>query len=242
MSLSDIVLSSDVTQCNQVACVLMARWKPDAVGRLQEAAMELYREPGYDKVTVAEIAARAGLTPRTFFRYFPDKREVLFFGTEKLEASVASGVMAAPGGTPAIEAVATALAPVARLSDEDPSHADFARQRHAVIQANVELRERERSKQASLASAMVAALRRRGVTESAARLAAEAGLAAFTVGFERWIDDPARRKMGTHVREAMRGLASVVRGSVVLDHATTPQGTAAVEASRKKSKAKQRRR
>ncbi len=194
----------------------MARWYPDAVGRLQEAAMELYREPGYDKVTVAELAARAGLTRRTFFRYFPDKREVLFFGTEKLEALATEGVMAAPEGTPALEAVATALAPVAQLSDGDPAHADFVRQRHAVIQANAELRERELSKHDSLASAMAAALRSRGVAEPAARLAAEAGLTAFTVGFQRWIDDPARRRMGTHVREAMRGLASVVVGSVVL--------------------------
>ena len=219
----------------------MARWYPDAVGRLQEAAMELYRDPGYDKVTVAEIAARAGLTRRTFFRYFSDKREVLFFGTEKLEALVTEGVMAAPEGTPAIEAVAAALAPVAQRSDEDPVHAEFARQRHAVIQANAELRERELSKHASLASAMVAALRRRGVAEPAARLAAEAGLAAFTVGFERWIHDPARRKMRAHVREATRGLSSVVSGSVVLKQMPTHESTA-VEGSRNKTGPERRRR
>ena len=220
----------------------MARWGPNAARRLQEAAMELYREPGYHAVTVAEIAARAGLTRRTFFRYFPDKREVLFFGTEKLAALVTEGVMAAPPGTPAIEAVATALAPVAQLSDEDPTHAAFARQRHAVIQANAELRERELSKHASLASAIAAALRYRGVTEPAARLAAEAGLAAFTVGFEQWIGDPERRPMGTHVREAMRGLGSVVVGSVVLKQVATRGRTTAVETSRKTTTAKRRRR
>jgi len=204
--------------------------------------MELYREPGYDKVTVDEVAARAGLTRRTFFRYFPDKREVLFFGTEKLEASIAEGVMAAPEGTTAIEAVAMALAPVAQLSDEDLAHADFARQRHAVIQANAELRERELSKHASLASAMAAALRCRGVTEPAAKLAAEAGLAAFTVGFEQWIEDPARRRMGTHVREAMRRLEAVVLGSVALGSAVSERGPTPVEASRNTTSAKRRRR
>ena len=203
--------------------------------------MELYRKPGYDKVTVAEIAARAGLTRRTFFRYFPDKREVLFFGTEKLEGLVSEGVLAAAEGTPALEAVATALSPVARLSDEDPAHADFARQRHAVIQANDELRERELSKHASLASAIAAALRYRGVTAPAARLAAEAGLAAFTVGFEQWIDDPKRRSMGNHVREAMRGLGSVVVGSVVLKQATRGRATA-IEATQKRTSAKRGRR
>jgi AcrR family transcriptional regulator len=220
---------------------VVARWKPNAVGRLQEAAIELYREPGYDEVTVAEIAARAGLTPRTFFRHFPDKREVLFFGAEKHEAFIAEGVMAAPEQTHALEAVATALAAVAKISDEDPAHAAFVRQRHAVIQAYAELRERELSKYASLASAMAAALRRRGVAELAARLAAEVGLAAFKVGFERWFDDPKRRKMGDHLRDAMGGLGSVVLGPVLLDQ-VAPRGKAsAVAASRKMTRAKRRR-
>ncbi len=197
----------------------MARWEPDAVGRLRQAAMELYREPGYDKVTVAEIAAHAGLTPRTFFRHFADKREVLFFGTDEVEALVVEGIMTAAEGTPALEVVATALTPIAKLNDEDPVHADYARQRHLVIQAYGELRERELGKHASLASAISTALRSRGVAGPAAKLAAETGLAAFTVGFERWIDDPKRRGMRAHVREAMRELGSVVRGSVVLGHA-----------------------
>ena len=214
----------------------MARWHPNAVERLQAAAMELYREPGYDKVTVAEIAARAGLTRRTFFRYFPDKREVLFFGTEKLEALVSEGIMTAPKATPALEAVAMALAPVAQLSDEDPVHADFARRRHAVIQANAELRERELGKHASLASVMAAALGRRGVTEPTAKLAAEAGLAAFKVGFELWVDDRGRRKMATHILHAMRGLRSVVLEEIAISRRTT-----AVAGSRKTTRAKRRR-
>ena len=211
----------------------MARWEPDAVGRLQAAAVELYREPGYDKVTVAELAARASLTPRTFFRYFSDKREVLFFGAEKLETLVEEGVLAAPGGTSALEAVAAALAPIARRSDEDPVIADYVRQRHDLIRTYAELRERELAKHASLAAATAAALRRRGVSEPEASLAAEAGLAAFTVGFERWADDPRRRKMGHHVREAMRGLEAVVLGSAVLEEAATGGRTSPVESSRK---------
>lgn len=197
--------------------------------------MELCRDAGYDKVTVAEIAARAGLTRRTFFRYFPDKREVLFFGTEKLEALVTEGIITAPQGAPALEAVALALAPVAQLSDDDPAHADFARRRHAVIQLNPELRERELSKHASLASVMASALRRRGVGAPIARLAAEAGLAAFTVGFEQWIEDDARRRLGFHVLEAMRSLRSAV-----LEQDCSSGRT--VGGSRKMTGAKQRRR
>jgi AcrR family transcriptional regulator len=200
----------------------MGRWEDNAVGRLQEAALDLYGDPGYDKVTVAEIAERAGLTRRTFFRYFSDKREVLFFGAEKLEAFVMESVLAAPPGTPALEVVAMALAAVARRSDEDPAFAEFARRRHALIRTYGELRERELGKLAALAASAAAALQRRGVANPAASLAAETGVAAFKVGFERWVDDPRRRKMGHHLREAMRGL-----GALALERATT--GATAVD-------------
>jgi AcrR family transcriptional regulator len=203
----------------------MGRWKDNAVGRLEEAAMELYRAPGYDKVTVAEIAEHAGLTRRTFFRYFPDKREVLFFGADKLEAFVVEIVRSAPEETPALEAVAAALAEVARRSDEEPAFADFARTRHALIRTYAELHERELSKHASLASAIAGALRQRGVTEPAASLAAEAGIAAFKVGFERWIDDPKRRKMGAHMLEVMRGLGAVVVEQLTAARAASPSRT-----------------
>src|SRR5580692_2257658 len=87
----------------------MARWEPDAAGRLVEAAMQLYRERGFDQTTVADIAARAGLTERTFFRYFADKREVLFQGSGRLKELLASSVVGAPESAGPLEAVAAAL-------------------------------------------------------------------------------------------------------------------------------------
>ena len=188
----------------------MGRWEDNAVERLQAAAMELYTGRGYGNVTVADIAERAGLTRRTFFRYFADKREVLFSGAVELQAYVFDSILLGTPGTPALAAVAAAVAGVARHADEDAAFADFARRRHALIRAHVELRERELSKLASLASSCADALRRRGCGEPAASLAAEAGIAAFKVGFERWVDDPKRGKMVDHVREAMIGLGSLV--------------------------------
>jgi AcrR family transcriptional regulator len=203
----------------------MARWEPNAIGRLQDAALELFRERGYDETTVAEIGARAGLTRRTFFRYFTDKREVLFFGAEKLEAFVVEQVLAAPASTSAIEAVATALDAVASASDERPGFADFARQRQAMIRTYAELRERELIKLATLGSAVAGALRHRGVAEPAASLVAEAGIAVFKIAFERWVDDPRRGKLRHHLREAMDALKSVASGQVAMTgdnaHATT---------------------
>lgn len=189
----------------------MARWEPNAVGRLQEAALELYRDPGYDKVTVAQLAARAGLTRRTFFRYFTDKREVLFFGAEKVEALVRDGIRAAPEGLSPLELVASSLAAIARISDENHDHAAYVRARHAAIQANAELRERDLAKHASLASVIAEALRGRGISEPAATLAAEAGLLGFRIGFDRWVTDAKRKKMQAHVSEAMACLGSVVK-------------------------------
>jgi len=90
----------------------MARWEAGADGRLAQAALELYLERGFEQVTVAEIAARAGLTKRTFFRYFSDKREVLFAGSAIFQDAVVSAVIAAPDGVAPIDAVAAALAAV----------------------------------------------------------------------------------------------------------------------------------
>ncbi|HLI02232.1 MAG TPA: TetR family transcriptional regulator [Acidimicrobiales bacterium] len=161
----------------------MSRWEPNARGRLQQAAMELYAERGFDSTTVVEIAGRAGLTERTFFRYFADKREVLFWGAKELEASLVAQVEAGPGGPP----LGVVVGAFVHAADFFEGRREQARQRQAVIASSPELRERELIKLASLGAALADALRRRGVTEPGATLAAEAGLAVFRVAFERWV-------------------------------------------------------
>jgi len=188
----------------------MARWEPDASGRLVEAAMQLYRERGFDRTTVADIAARAGLTERTFFRYFTDKREVLFSGSGVLQDFLVDNVARAPAAMPPIDAVARALAESGSFFEQ---RRDFARQRHALIVAHAELQERELIKFASLASAIGEALRRRGVPATAAGLAAEAGMTIFKLAFESWIGDGKKRDLGHHVRAAHAELEAVVAGA-----------------------------
>lgn len=187
----------------------MARWEPDASGRLAEAAMQLYRERGFDQTTVADIAARAGLTERTFFRYFADKREVLFSGAHLLQDFVVDKVARAPASMRPIDVVASAVAQTAELFEQ---RRDFARQRHALIAAHAELQERELIKFASLATAVGEALRRRGVKDPAASLAAEAGLTIFKRAFESWVGDGKNRDLGYHVRAAHAELERVVGG------------------------------
>jgi AcrR family transcriptional regulator len=187
----------------------MGRWVPDAQGRLIQAAMDLYSERGYEQTTVAEIARLAGLTERTFFRYFGDKREVLFFGSELFERAMVEGVERAPADFTPIDAVGAALESIADFFNDMRPH---SQRRQAVIDANPELQERERNKLAAIAVGMAAALQRRGVKASAATLSAEMGMAAFKIAFARWLNDQKERDIVYHIRESLEELKSVSAG------------------------------
>ena len=167
----------------------MTRWKPDAQGRLMSAAIELFDEQGYEATTVAEIAERAGLTKRTFFRHFSDKREVLFSGSQELQRLWLDGLAVAPAEASPLAVVTAGLDPVAEMFAE--RHA-FARIRAQIIEANPELQERELIKLQSLAATIRDALVERGVSMHAAILAAQAGVTVFHVAFAQWVqqDDP----------------------------------------------------
>jgi AcrR family transcriptional regulator len=185
----------------------MGRWRPDARARLQEAALALYGERGYEKTTVAEIAERAGLTKRTFFRYFADKREVLFSGSERLQQLMAGALAQAPAAATPIEAVAAALtAPAEFFNDE---LRPFSRLRNTVIAANAELHERELIKLARLSAALAEALRARGVAEPDASLAAEAGIAVFRVAFAQWVAESEQRSYAEIVRGLLARLKAL---------------------------------
>src|SRR5215468_10649060 len=125
----------------------MARWEPNARGRLQQAAMELFQERGYDRTTVEDIAARAGLTERTFFRYFADKREVLFSGSKELEKVIVDSIASAPPEARPIEVVQAAFeAAGAELVER--RDLQFVRARHALVLEHAEIQERELIKMA----------------------------------------------------------------------------------------------
>jgi AcrR family transcriptional regulator len=187
----------------------MSRWEPDAAGRLATAALALYSERGYEQTTVAEIAQRAGLTERTFFRHFADKREVLFSGSRTLQDEFVGAVAGAPDSVAPLDAVAAGLDAAAGLLQERQV---FARQRQAVISANPELQERELIKLASLAAAIAGALRARGVPDPAASLTAEAGIAVFKIAFERWVSSPTDREFRPFIRESLDVFRAVTAG------------------------------
>ena len=188
----------------------MSRWEPDAAGRLAKAAMELYLERGFDETTVAEIAKRAGLTERTFFRHFADKREVLFAGAAQLQEVLVGVVRDAPSDLAPVDAAIAGVAAGGALIQERRA---FARQRYEIIAANAELQERELIKMASLSLALADTLRRRGVADPAASLAAEVAITVFRIGFERWVADPVRLDLPQLIHASFEELKAVTASS-----------------------------
>lgn len=166
----------------------MPRSGKEARRRLRQAALEMFQEHGYDATTTAEIAARAGVSERTFFRHFPDKREALFDGEEVFRHALTEGVLEAPENLAPMDALLWAFRSVWPLLQQNRS---FSWPRQKVIDQTPALQERVLTKRAALIDALSAALRRRGVEESLAALASQVGMAVFSQAANKWLEDPA---------------------------------------------------
>ncbi|HTJ69777.1 MAG TPA: TetR family transcriptional regulator [Actinospica sp.] len=184
----------------------MPRWEQGAEERLREAALELFTEHGYENVTVAQITDRAGLTRRTFSRYFADKRDVLFAGSDQLPAALAAAVTTADTALTPFEALLDALETVGDVVAGRV--APHAAQRQAIVDGSTELQERGRTKFAAVADALSAALRQRGAAPATAGLLADVGVAVFRTAFTRWAADPTAAPYSVHAREAADELAA----------------------------------
>lgn len=153
--------------------------------RLQQAALDLFARDGFEAVTAAQIAERAGVTERTFFRHFPDKREVLFDGQHVLLAALEAGLADAPPDANELAALFHAFRHVVPLLE---ANRPFAKPRHRIIASNPALREREAAKMTALVEAMTEALKARSHSEIRARLAAASGMAAFAIVTTSWLE------------------------------------------------------
>jgi AcrR family transcriptional regulator len=185
----------------------MVRWEPGARERLQEAALGLFATRGFEQTTAAEIAQSVGLTERTFFRHFSDKREVLFYGQQQFLQAFVDGVNAAPPDATPLEVIASALdAATAFFPDERRPH---SRTRQSVIDQNPALRERELHKLAGVATTVAEALRARGIAEPAATLAAQSGATVFGIAFSQWIREGETRSLPDIARDVLHELVSL---------------------------------
>ncbi|MGH3732515.1 MAG: TetR/AcrR family transcriptional regulator [Acidimicrobiales bacterium] len=187
----------------------MTRWEPGSRGRLEAAALDLFLEQGFENTTVAEIAERAGLTERTFFRHFSDKREVLFPGEETFQDTITIGAASAPVGLGPLDAAFVGLQSVSgMLQDRRP----YAQKRQKVISANAELRERELIKLQSLSAGLAETMRARGVSDPSAGLIAEVAVAVFKSSFAQWVSPNNTRVLAQVLRESLdelRGFSSL---------------------------------
>ncbi|MFI7390367.1 TetR/AcrR family transcriptional regulator [Streptomyces tendae] len=163
----------------------MPRWESDAQGRLERAALQLFETQGFERTSVAQIADAAGLKERSFYRYFPDKREVLFAGNE-LEAHLIAQVEAADPDLAPLEVLLTALG----TAEEIFRPREFLLRRARVIAASPALAERDLIKLADIADALAPALERRGVERGKARFVIDVVLALHRHALPRWLAEP----------------------------------------------------
>jgi AcrR family transcriptional regulator len=185
----------------------MVRWEPGARERLQAAALELFASHGFEQTTAAEIAQSVGLTERTFFRHFSDKREVLFFGQEQFLRAFTDGVDAAPPDASPLEVIASALDSAASFFPDERRL--YSRMRQSVIDQNPALQEREQHKIAGLATTVAQALRARGIGDPAATLAAQSGATVFGIAFAQWIREGETRSLSDIASEVLRELLTL---------------------------------
>jgi AcrR family transcriptional regulator len=191
----------------------MSRDTREVRSRLQNTALELFRDHGYDQTTAAEIAARAGVTERTFFRYFADKREVLFAGAEKLRLALVEGIADAPDIKNPLQAVVEVLT---SFDWESLETRDFQRQRYAVIASNPELLERELTKRRSMAIAFTDALQQRGVDANIAQLAAQVGTQIFSTVYEQWLIADNKTDLSAISETVMSHLTTIMSSNPII--------------------------
>jgi AcrR family transcriptional regulator len=191
----------------------MPRWEQGSADRLTRAALELFEEQGFESTSVVEIADRARVTTRTFFRYFSDKAEVLFAESARIRAALVQEILDAPDVSEPLHVVTTILAEF----DWSGPGVEMQHQRHAVIAANPGLLERDLIKQHDMATGFVEALQRRGVEEKAARLAARVGIQVFSIAYAQWVGSDGEADMAKLNDAAM----AVLEGLVTPDRAGT---------------------
>lgn len=185
----------------------MTRWEPGARDRLASAAFELFVEQGFAATTVPQITERAGLTTRTFFRHFSDKREVLFGAEDHLPAVVDAQMARAPAGTDPMRLIEIGLREVA--NDQFVGLHDYLRTRRAIVRSDSGLQERELRKSSILAEAAINGFRARGENELTATLAAHISVTAFDIAIDRWLDQDDPLALADIVSETLTALRSI---------------------------------
>ena len=179
----------------------MARWQTGTQNRLEQAAWALFLEQGFAETTVPEIAARAGLTTRTFFRHFADKREVLFAGDESVPTFVQHLMAQTPPDVRPVPLILSQLGPFAETVFGH--RRDMLRLRHRIIITDQGLRERELQKTATLRTAIVDGFVQRGTDKLTASLVADLAIMVLGTALAQWLNSDGPVSLSTAVAEVL---------------------------------------
>ena len=188
----------------------MARWEPGARGRLIRSALDLFQERGFAETTVPEIAARAGVTNRTFFRYFGDKREVLFGNEDQAAAELRAALAKAPAGLSAADFLLWGLELYAR--EYLDGHRDEFRVLRRIVESDQGLMERSLSKRRAQCALLSDALHERGMRPARAQLLAETAISALFIAIGEWVQRDDETGIDTLTIEALTALRADLGG------------------------------
>ncbi|MFD7977608.1 TetR family transcriptional regulator [Streptomyces sp. NPDC059071] len=163
---------------------------------LTESALQLLALRGFDAVTVDEIATDAGVSKRTFFRYFASKEDVVVRFLSGMGSDIHAALADRPDGEPVSASLRHAVAvPLLACTEQHPDHAARALRVVQLILRTPALLARLLERQAEWREALARELaRRRGLDPAAdlyPRLAAGTALVAFHTALQRWSDSDA---------------------------------------------------
>ncbi len=185
----------------------MPRWPEDSRTRLIDSSLALFVEHGYAEVTVDDIAERAGVSARTFFRHFPDKEEVLFADDDELLPVLLAAIGSGEAGQSAEHDMARALLTLAEQFQPDREQLSH---RQRIIDSHVALSGRELAKQARWQQSVMDALVARGYSVEQSDLLAAIGFAIFRRALHAWLAEPSGPRLAERIQTALPQVRSVL--------------------------------
>jgi AcrR family transcriptional regulator len=190
--------------CEAVAAVSLRDRKKAATRRqLMAVALRLFEERGFDETTVEEISAAAEVAPRTFFRYFPTKVDVLFADHDELVALLRNTLAARPPDESIVHAVRRAtLAGLERLVADPAPYLTRSRLAASVPAAHARSRQLDADYENVIAEAVAAAENTDPVTDLRARVIARTAWSATRAAREVWLASGGTRDPRELVHEA----------------------------------------
>jgi AcrR family transcriptional regulator len=204
-------MSTGVDATGISAIGLRERKKARTRESLQEAAIERFARQGFDGTTVEEIAEACEVSPRTFFRYFPTKEDVLFADAAARRERLLAMIAERPAAEPAFTALRAAMRTLTADYQDDR---DAMVTRSRIVAASPHLQAYKAEHQHGWEADVVDALERRAAAQHDAvarnelMLVTAVTTAAFRVAIDAWVADASAPDLGVLLDDAFARLAA----------------------------------